>query len=210
MTEHEAIARAAEKYRDEGYTVTVNPDPAGLPAELRNRRPALLATKNGTSVVVEIWSRDRINDLPPAFLPPGWQFDVVALPRPGPIDAPGPGPDATPEFANRLLAELDEFVPKGAHRARFLLAWSAVEAAMRVSAQRAGIEPQGLPPRQLMSELVSAGVLSREQFARLQEQFAARNRLGHGVPVEAADPRQVDEMIGLARDLLAEKMAPTG
>ena len=63
MTEHQAIAQATEKYRDEGYTVTPNPDPGSLPAELRNRRPALLATKNGTSVVVEVWSRDRLNDL---------------------------------------------------------------------------------------------------------------------------------------------------
>jgi REase_AHJR-like len=206
MTEQEAITQATEKYRQEGYAVAANPDPASLPAELRNRRPALLATKNGASVVVEVWSRDRINDLPPAFLPPGWQFDVVTLPS-TPADAPGPGPDATPEFTNRLLAELEDFVPRGAFRARFLLAWSAVEAAMRVAAQRSGINPQPLAPRQLMSELVSAGLLSHDRLARLQERFATRNRLIHGVPVDVTDPGEVDEMVALARELLGERLA---
>ncbi len=207
MTEQEAITQAAEKYRNEGYTVALGPDPATLPAELRGRKPALVANKNGTAVLVEIWSRERINDLPPALLPPGWQFDVVMLPRTPAAGAPDPGPAATAEFANRLLMELEDLVPKGARRARFLLGWSAVEAAMRVAAQRAGIDPQPLAPRQLMSELVSAGLLSHDRLARLQEQFATRNRLVHGVPVDATDPGEVDEMVALARELIGERLA---
>lgn len=204
MTEREAIAQTVEKYRNEGFSVSENPDPANLPAELQQRRPALLATKNGTSVVVEVWSRDRVNDLPPAFLPPGWQFDVVTLPSAAATDAPGPGPAATPEFTGRLLTELENFVPRGAPRARFLLAWSAVESAMRVASQRIGLNPDGVAVRQLMSELVSAGLLTPEQQAQLLQGYGARNRLSHGVPPENLEPRQIDEMVAIARELLAE------
>lgn len=202
MTEHEAITQAAAKYRAEGYAVTPDPDPAGLPAELRDRRPALLATRNGTSVVVEVWSRDRVNDLPPAFLPAGWQFDVVSLPSPA-YD-PGPGPAASPEFTRRLLTELEDFVPRGAPRARVLLAWSAVESAMRVAAQRVGLDPARVMPRQLMSELVSAGVLSADQHARLQQCFVVRNHLAHGVPADDPDARAADDMAVVARELIAD------
>jgi hypothetical protein len=203
MTEQEAISQAAAKYRAEGYAVTLNPDPAALPTELRNRHPAMLATRNGTSVVVEVWSRDKVNDLPPTFLPPGWEFDVISLPPAASPAAPGPGPAATPEFTRQLLTELEDFLPKGAPQARFLLAWSAVESAMRVAAGRVGLDPTGIPPRQLMSELVSAGMLSQDQYARLNRQFASRNRIAHGLPAENLDPHDVGEMVAVARELIA-------
>lgn len=205
MTEQEAISQAAAKYRAEGYAVTLNPDPAAFPPELRTRHPAMLATRNGTSVVVEVWSRDKLNELPPTFLPPGWQFDVVSLPSATPPDAPGPGPAATPEFTRQLLTELEDFLPKAAPQARFLLAWSAVESAMRVAAGRVGLDPTGIAPRQLMSELVSAGVLSQDQYARLLQRFAIRNRIAHGLPAENLDPEDVAEMTAVARELIAEK-----
>jgi hypothetical protein len=205
MTEQEAIAQSAAKYRAEGYTVTADPDPSGLPTELRDRHPVLLAVRNGTSVMVELWSRNRLNDPPPAFMPSGWQFDAIILPRLEGV--PDPGPPATPEFARRLLSELENMVPKGAHGARFLLGWSAVEAAMRVAAQRSGIDPQEMAPRQLMSELVSAGILSHERLDWLRDRFATKTRLAHGVPVDVTDPREVDEMVVLARELLGESLA---
>ena len=104
-----------------------------------------------------------------------------------------------------MLTELEDFVPKGAPKARFLLAWSAVESAMRVAAQRIGLALEGITPRQLMSELVSAGLLSSIQYERLLQQFGARNRLVHGVPTGDLDSRQIDEMACLARELIVEK-----
>jgi hypothetical protein len=40
--------------------------------------------------------------------------------------------------------------------------------------------------------------------------MADRNRLAHGVPGDTADPRAVDEMAVLARDLISEKLATAG
>jgi hypothetical protein len=208
MTEQEAIARAGEKYRGEGYAVTENPDPAGLPVELRGRHPALLAAKNGTSVLVEVWSRDRVDDPPPQLLPAGWEFDVVVVPR-APAEDLAPGPPPTQDFAARLLGELDELLPRGAVRARFLLAWSAAEAAMRVAARREGIAADALLPRLLATELVTAGVISQEEWDRFRTVQPVRNRLTHGLP---ADPGagDIDFLTGLARSLLATPVAAAG
>lgn len=210
MTEQEAVARAAEKYRGEGFAVTLDPDPAALPAELQGRRLALLATHNGTSVAVEVWSRDRVNDLPPTFLPPGWEFDVISLPSAAPDGLPGPGPAATPESTRRLLEELDELLPRGATRARFLVAWAAAEAGMRVAARQAGLDPDRAPPRQLMADLTSAGILSQAQLDRLRQLFAVRNRLIHGVPVDGLDPAASEDLAGVARRLIEVAPVPAG
>lgn len=204
MTEAEAIQRTAERYRTEGYSIALAPDSSMLPPALADRRPALIATKNGSSVLVEIWSRDRINELPPTFLPSGWEFDIVSLPSSVPADAPGPVPAATPEFTRRLLEEVEEYIPRAAPRARLLVAWSALESAMRVAAQRVGRDASGVPPRQLIGELTSDGVLSQEQSSYLRSQIAVRNRVSHGVPENDFDHQHVDRIIALARELLSD------
>jgi hypothetical protein len=209
MTEQEAIAETAAKYREEGYAVSLNPDPAALPVELRERRPTMLAVRNGESVVVEVWSRDRINDLPPTFLPAGWKFDVVVLPQ---FNGDGPYAPATPkptrDYVEKLLDELETCLPLAAVRARFLLAWSAVESAMRVTAEEVGIDLQGMGTRQLISELASAGLISPSRYSSLQRQFEIRNRLAHGVPTGDSSAIDVAGIASLARELIAEKPVP--
>lgn len=209
MTEREAVAQAADRYRGEGFTVTLDPDPAALPAELRGRRLALLATHNGTSVAVEVWSRDRVNDLPPTFLPAGWEFDVISLPAAESAGVPGTGLSATPDYARELLAEFAG-LPGGATRARFLLAWSAVEAGLRVAAARIGIDLESTPTRQFMTELTSAGVLSPDQYGRLRDWMAVRSRLIHGVPEGVPTARDVDDLADLAKQLVTEEGIPVG
>src|SRR5262249_27351093 len=147
----------------EGYAVTLDPPPEQLPEELRRHNPGFVARRNGKSVLVEVWTRGKIQDLPPALLPMGWSFDTILLPPPEYPDAPGPGNAATPDFAGQLPDELDTLRPKKAARARFLVAWSAAESAMRAVALRNGIAADRLPPKLVAQELVTAGLLSNER-----------------------------------------------
>lgn len=202
MTETEALEQAAERYRSEGYAVTLKPPSEELPAELRRHTAGFVARQNGKSVLVEVWTRGRINDLPPAMLPLGWSFDVILLPPPEYPDSPGPGNEATPEFTGQLLDELDNLLPKKASQARFLVAWSAAESAMRVAARRNGIESDRLPPKSVARELVTAGVLSHDQYEHFGRLLDVRNRLAHGVPGDGPRTEQVDFLAGIARGLL--------
>jgi hypothetical protein len=208
MTEAEALNQAADRYRGEGYEVTVGSDKTSLPPELRRPHPYLVARRDGESVFVEVWTQTKLHDLPPNFLPPGWRYDAVILPKPDHPDTPGPGAEATPEFTERLLNELDELVPRGAVRARFLLAWSAAEAAMRVAARREGIAAEAtLPPRSVAQELVTNGVLSHQQLRQFEAVQAVRNRLAHGLPASDFEPGQIEFLAGLARSLLRAPVA---
>ena len=209
MTDDEAIAQAADKYRKEGYEVVVRPPVETLPAELQTRKAGLVARRDGESVLVEIWSRDRVNDLPPTWMPKGWHFDIVSLPKllPGDGPYPSPGLNPTTEYVTKLLTELDEYLPRGAARARFLLGWTAAEAAMRVAARREGIDGGKVLSRQLLSELEMAGVLSQDQGNTVRELMMTRNQLAHGYPVDDALAGQADYLIGLARQLLSDERA---
>ena len=207
MTEAEALAEAAEKYRDEGYAVARNLPPDELPEALRRHAPSFVANRNGESVLVEVWVRGRINDLPPALLPAGWSFDVILLPPPGHPDAPGPGAEATPEFTGRLLDELDDLLPKKATRARFLVAWSAAESAMRVAAGRTGVAADLMSSRHLAAELATAGVISDDQRQQFDRLLAVRDRLAHGVPGDGPHAEQVEFLAAFARGVVSRTPA---
>jgi hypothetical protein len=169
----------------------------------------MLAVRNGESVVVEVWSRGRINDLPPTFLPAGWTFDVVVLPQFNGDGAYAPSaPKPTREYVEKLLDELETCLPLAAIRARSLLAWSAVESAMRVAAEEVGIDLDGMGTRQLIGELASAGLISPGRYSSLQRQFEIRNRLMHGMPAGDSSAIDVAGMASLARELIAEKPVP--
>ena len=61
----------------------------------------------------------------------------------------------------------------------------------------------------LIRELVTAGVLSHDQYERLRQLSAVRNRIAHGLPVEAAvQPEDAAYLADLARSLLAAQAAP--
>lgn len=202
MTVEEAIARAAEKYRKDGYTVALDAPPEALPPELRRDVPRLIATRNGRSTLCEVWVRGELHDLPPQTMPRGWDFDAVLLPKPEYPDAPGPGFEATPEFAAQLLDEFDNLLPNGAARARFLVAWAAAEAAMRVAARRTGLETDRLAPRDVARELVHAGVISNDRYDAFRDLLPVRNRLAHGVPGDGPRADQVEFLAGIARELI--------
>lgn len=204
MTEAEALEQAAERYRTEGFAVTLNPSPDDLPEPLRRHTPSFVAKRNGKSVLVEVWRRGRINDLPPTMLPVGWGFDVVVLPPKEHPDAPGPGAEPTPEFTGRLLDELDGLLPKRATQARFLVAWSAAESAMRVAALRNGFTAELMTPKNLASELVSAGVISHGQLDQFTRLLAVRDRLAHGVPGDGPHAEQVEFLADFARTVIGQ------
>jgi len=175
-----------------------------LPTELRRHTRGFLARQNGKNVLVEVWTRGRLNDLPPTMMPLGWSYDAILLSPPEYLDSPGPGRDATPEFAGQLLDELDNLLPKKASQARFLVAWSAAESAMRVAALRSRIATDQLSPMSVARELVLAGALSHDQLHQFEQIMAVRNRLAHGVPGDGPRAEQVEFLARIARTLLEQ------
>lgn len=204
MTTDEVLAQVAEMYRREGYDVVTRPDPAELPEALRRPYPAVVARRGPRAVLAEVYRRGQVQDLPPDPLPAGWNYDAILMPREDWAGAPGPGPGPTPEFAHSLITEIEEMIPRAAVRARFLVAWAAAEAALRVAAARNEVE--GTPertPRDLLGRLEAAGVLTPDRTAVLRDLLAQQTRLCHGTPTEPIEPWWADHLITVARELLS-------
>src|SRR2546421_5797344 len=85
----ESVSTVAERYRQQGYQVTFEPDPSLLPREAKSLHPDFLAAKEGERVIVEVKYPQNLLAYPSLMRLaedirriPGWRLDVVVLEQP--------------------------------------------------------------------------------------------------------------------------------
>jgi uncharacterized protein YutE (UPF0331/DUF86 family) len=207
MTRDEVLNQAADKYRSEGYSVTITAGGA-VPPELSHLRDHvdLIAQRNGESVAVEVKRRDQLYEINPLEMAgnqhlPGWSFDLVVYPPSGVDGIPLEDGEPSPEYVESLLTEAQQLLDLGKPRAAFLVAWSAIESTMRTAARRESLEIEEGAPRFVLKTLYANGVISYEDYDRLRLCLDKRNRLVHGLSVDHLEPDDVRFMIEFARQL---------
>ncbi len=153
------VREIAERYRGQGYEVTVAPSADQLPEVLRDLSPDLIARKDDDLVIVEVKSRPHLASAPrPSDLArvvrehPGWRFELVIVSPERPFLAPYDAEDWTAEEIGDRLSEAQLLLEAGHVEAALLLAWSATEATLRLLAayenSQFRAEQRALPPQE--------------------------------------------------------------
>jgi hypothetical protein len=214
MTKDEVLQQVADRYRSQGYRVTVAAGTGVLPAAIDHLRQDvdLIAQKEGGFVAIEVKRRDRLYEISPLHEAvgrhlPGWSYDLVVFPPDGVDGVPLADGESSREYLESLLFEADELISLARPRAAFLVAWAAIESAMRVSAQRVGLEISDGAPRFVLKTLYSNGVISFDDYEKLRLSLDERNKLLHGLAADGLEPRNARFILKLARQLLAETPA---
>jgi hypothetical protein len=143
------LAQVAERYRAEGYEVTLRPQGPQVPAFAACFHPDLLAIKGTENVLVQVKeSSEELKKDPDVSrmaetinAQPGWRFDLVVLN--GSRDGEQVAEEAMEPPLESILRNLDEAeraARAGEVASAFLLAWGSLEAAMRRAARSAGIK----------------------------------------------------------------------
>jgi hypothetical protein len=205
-----AVESVAEKYRERGYEVLVEPRGSDVPSFLQGFQPDLIARRQGESVVVEVKfgtetsAAERYKDVAEAILAqPGWRFDLVVI-KPG--EGEPTAVDATLPTESELQGRLkraDELAAAGSLEAAFLVLWLTAEGLMRLQAKRAGLPLERMPTSALVRELYSAGELAREDYETTLRLMETRNGVVHGfsTPVSA---QKVSELKSIVEHLFTE------
>ena len=208
MTKHEMLEKVAEKYRSEGYRVMMAAGPGVVPQPIDHLRDQfdLIAQKGQEYVAIEVKRRDQLHEISSVDLAvkqflPGWSYDLVVYPPDGVDGLPLEDIEPSLEYVDSLLAEAQQSLDSDKPRAAFLLVWSAIESAMRSAARRESLEIRDGAPRFVLKTLYSNGVISYEDFDRLQRRLDERNRLAHGLLVDHLEPADVRSLIEFARQL---------
>jgi len=202
----------AQRYRSEGYHVIVHPQAEQLPPFAKDFGVDILATRGDERTLVQV-KQDRADlEADPKVAieagitnaQPGWQYDLVVLTKDDPArkvlkDAR----ESTPEQIEQMLAESEKVTQDGALKAGFLVAWAALEAAMRRAAQRTGVGGAiGTPPNLLLREVYTWGYISRDDFARVDEARRLRTAIVHGLAPSFVNADTVHYLVRLARSFL--------
>jgi REase_AHJR-like len=184
MSERDLFESIAEQYRKEGYTVHLEPSPGQLPDFLKDEGIDLVAEKGTEHIAIQVKRREQLYDVKPikdkVSAQPGWSYEIIVYPQETLGDSPRNGKRQDPRFTGTLIEEAENLLKGGAQRAAFIIAWSAVEAAMRQIALRQRIAAENVTPGFIVKSLYSAGIVSREDFDKLTEYLSVRNEVIHG------------------------------
>jgi hypothetical protein len=213
--EQETIEKVAQRYRNEGYDIVVEPLGDLVPPFLAGFRLDMIAIRKNEAVVVEIKTNriDLSNDPYITRLAdvisgqPGWRLDVVVLESETMVEkAAQDSSEPTEEQLLQILRTAEELADKGFAPYGCVVAWSGLEAAMR--RLRDDTELYGrTAPNELMRTLYSNGFLSREQFERLRDSYKIRSQVVHGLVPPKVDPEIVRFITAMARYIVSGEEA---
>ncbi|QSJ15793.1 hypothetical protein JYQ62_28945 [Nostoc sp. UHCC 0702] len=131
----------------------------------------------------------------------GWRFELVVTNPTNPAVVEDNAQILLPLEINeriRLVRELSDKYQAAA----LILAWSAVEAALRLVGQEQGLELAKKPSLLIIKELYSLGVISQEDYEILEEGLQSRNLIVHGFRETKPTLKLVDNLIETTEKLL--------
>jgi uncharacterized protein YutE (UPF0331/DUF86 family) len=217
MIFEQGLKRVADGYIGQGYRVTVHPQPTDLPGFARDFKLEICATRGREGVLVAVRTNRIVFAADPELsryaevigTQAHWRFDFVIL------EAEPPGTSSLGKDARELsdeeietsLADAERANDMGLTRAAIVTAWAALEASMRMML-RASDAPAGwgTSSKSMTNKLYSNGMISSDEFVRLETLAQLRNQIVHGFGTSALDGQTVKFIADLARRLRAESI----
>ena len=180
------LHRIADRYRNDGYTVVLEPPLRRLPKFLRNFRPDMVASRGDENVVVGIKSqgkkkvRDSLYQLAEAVhVRPDWRLDIVFYEEEEELPQYPRYP--SPKSIRTAIQDANAIYEQGHTAAAMMLACSAFEAAAkRAIAKVEDRYAYKLPPNDLVKRLVFHGFLTEGELEVAHKAIIRRNQIVHG------------------------------
>jgi hypothetical protein len=174
--------------------------------------PDAIAQKGDEKVVIKVVSRDELRKrehhlgywLGKVNSEPGWRFDLI-------ITNPSPWPDTISRNAHDFEIgdvrdrnlEARRILAQGFVEPACLFAWALVEASLRLVARSLEIPLADKSPSFVIKQLYTVGVISAEEFGRLQRSLAIRNSVAHGMKTPDLDEDEIAEVMAMTDKFLS-------
>lgn len=211
-SEYFIARKTAEEYRSKGYEVLQE-----IPLEfLPGFRADLLVRKGSETKIIEVKRRSslaadpRVRELAQILdSKPGWSFELILVGEPEMLDSPEEAHSFDREGILRRLRDAERTLESGLPEPAFVLAWSALEAAIRELTAEQGISNAGITTSTfVLDQAVSLGIVSREEYDSLTRMRKYRNAVVHGFGVVDFGDELVTELINIVRHM--DATFPTG
>lgn len=193
-------------YRNKGYEIL----PCHQLDFLPGFTPDLVVRRGRETKVIEVKSRSSLAASPKTEewaqiirSKPGWSFELVLVGEPEKLDSPeGLQAIETPDIVARI-DQAEGVLDLGFTEAAFLLAWTALEAAIRMCiAELGSSNTEVTTTGHIIDQAAFLGVISRQEYRSLMAAREYRNAISHGFGLDNFDDKPVKNLLRAARDLL--------
>ena len=211
-----SVSKIAEKYRQEGYTVLVDPEPEDIPFNLGTYRPNLIAKKNETEgYIIEFNasgrqpSIDRLREIAEIVSEhTGWSFLLITEEDALLKDNAKEVNLLSWEQIFSRITQSERLISLEENEGAFLSLWGILEALLGRRAEEVTIPIERFPTVSLIKHMYSQGELSIEESDRAMLLLSVRNRFIHGFEAPEAH-ESVSELLALVNELIS-LWAPQG
>lgn len=205
-----SVSKIAEKYRQEGYKVFVEPEPEDIPFNLGTYRPNLIAKKNeAEGYIIEFngsgrqTSIDRLKEIAEIVSEnTGWRFLLITEEDALLKDEAKEVNLLSWEQIFSRITQSERLISLGENEGAFLSLWGIIEALLRRRAQEAIIPIERFPTVSLIKHMYSQGELSIEEYDRALLLLNVRNRFIHGFEAPEVN-ESVSELLALVNELIS-------
>jgi hypothetical protein len=193
------------KYESQGFQFVRTPQRGALPSFFEGYIPDALARKGNETVVIEVKStggplKDHLGRIAERIQrEPGYKFAfVIAQPEHGTVISPS----SDRHDVLKRIASAQDLSNSGDLGGALLLAWSALEAAVRRQLREdTSAVRKALSASALVSALISFGLVEEEDKEKLDIAANFRNMVAHGETKANPPAETVAFIIGLANAL---------
>jgi hypothetical protein len=205
-----SVSKIAEKYRQAGYTVLVDPEPEDIPFDLGTYRPNLIVKKNeAEGYIIEFnasgrqKSIDRLKEIAEIVSEnTGWRFLLITEEDALLKDNSNEVNLLSWQQIITRKTQGERLISSGENEGAFLSLWGTLEALLRRRAEEVSIPIERFPPVSLIKHMYSQGELSIEEYDRAMLLLSVRNRLIHGFEAPEVN-ESVSELLALVNELIS-------
>ena len=205
-----SVSKIAEKYRQAGYTVLVDPEPEDIPFNLGTYRPNLIVKKNeAEGYIIEFnasgrqTSIDRLKEIAEIVSEnTGWRFLLITEEDALLKDNSNEVNLLSWQQIFRRKSQSECLISLGENEGAFLLLWVIIEALLRRRAEEVSIPIEKFPTLSLIKHMYSQGELSIQEYDRAMLLLSVRNRFIHGFQTPEIN-ESVSELLALVNELIS-------
>ena len=183
-----AVRSTVDDLRDQGYSVTIKPDPSVIPFDLQRYRPDILATRGDENLIIDIKTRgsrrsiERYKEIAEIVgNHKNWRFMLSTVDETEPLDYASVENQANLQFLNRMLSKLDLLLAGENYALALPYLWSVYISAMRMVGERAGIPIDITSDRSVLNYVYSLGEISVDEYESARSFLELRNKAIHSL-----------------------------
>jgi hypothetical protein len=205
-----SVSKIAEKYRQAGYTVLVDPEPEDIPFDLGTYRPNLIVKKNeAEGYIIEFngsgrqTSIDRLKEIAEIVSEnTGWRFLLITEEDALLKDNSNEVNLLSWQQIFSRKSQSERLISLGENEGAFWLLWVIIEALLRRRAEEVSIPIEKFPTLSLIKHMYSQGELSIQEYDRAMLILSVRNRFIHGFEAPEVN-ESVSELLALVNELIS-------